>query len=150
MKSMSTADERVPAAPAGVAFRVLLKGIAAGSVLGMAYGVFVLLMSGTTRHVFASAVYGLYSGFMIGLMCTIAALVLHALTARFAPGVRAAAAAAGAAGSVLLTGSPFNSGEEPVFVLPSLLTAAIAAALAVRLTRRLRSMRWRAARSPAA
>ncbi|MHA7264459.1 hypothetical protein ACX80W_14770 [Arthrobacter sp. TMN-37] len=134
--SIMPTQENLAGTPEGTAFRVLMKGVGAGSALGMTYGSVVNLTSGSMPLVVHGAISGMVSGFMMSLMCMIAAMVMHALTARFAPVIRAAAAATGA---VLLAYAPFRDGEPSVqFLWPALVLCTIAAVLAVWFTRPLR------------
>ncbi len=132
---------------AEVFFRGLVLAGAAAAVSGVITAVLDPVRSGLNPIIL---LLGFCMGFCVGLPAGGAALVLHKLTARFSPLIRASAAALGAALGVLilpalLWGPGFALGFWPWQWAPLL-----AAAAAVPLTRPLRTTRPSAYHPPGA
>ncbi|TDK26377.1 hypothetical protein E2F48_04025 [Arthrobacter crusticola] len=126
--------------PAGPALGILLRGIGAGGVLGLIAGLIVGLTDrapGWGWLVF-TPLFGMAVGLVAGFTCAVTGLALHTIAERFLPVLRAPAAAAGAAAVVILAWRAIIGNLEVEYMWPVLLLAAIAAALAIWLTRPLR------------
>jgi hypothetical protein len=154
---MVISDDDAPAAPAGPAMGILLKGIGAGAVLGTACGAFLTLATGAGAPTLLpiGALFGLAAGITLGFLCSVVALGLHEFAECHAPVLRTAAAAGGAAATVLVSAAAVFAPATGVplalhDVWPVLVLASAAAVLAAWLTGPLRSSSWRAARPPAA
>jgi hypothetical protein len=135
-------EDSALAAPDGPALGVLLKGIGSGGALGLLCGFLFMLIPGSLGlHLFGVA-FGLGAGLVVGFVCTVVGLALHSLAERFAPALRAPAAATGAAAMVLVSAAALTgpSGDAPTLqeAWPIFLFAAVAGALAAWLTRPLR------------
>ncbi len=146
LRPMVISDDHAPAAPAGPAMGILLKGIGAGAVLGTACGAF--LASGPDGAVLLpiGVLFGLAAGITLGFLCGMAGLGLHDLAERYVPVLRTAAAAVGAAATVLVSAAAVLAPATDVpmalrDVWLVLVLASAAAVLAAWLTRPLRSMR---------
>ncbi|TDK26388.1 hypothetical protein E2F48_04080 [Arthrobacter crusticola] len=151
---MVISDADAPAAPAGPAMGILLKGIGAGAVLGTACGAFLASGGGGAVLLPVGVCFGLAAGITLGFLCSMAGLGLHDLAERYVPGLRTAAAAVGAAAMVLVSAAAILAPAVDVplalhDVWPVLVLAPAAAILAAWLTRPLRSSPSRAAGPPA-
>ena len=136
---------------------ILLKGIGAGAVLSSVCGSVLPLATGAGGLALLPirAILGLVAGITLGFLCSVVGLGLHEFAERYVPVLRTAAAAVGAAATVLVSAAAIFAPASGVpvslhDVWPVLILASAAAAMAAWLTRPLRRSSWRAARPPAA